>query len=258
MNSVLTHSSVGLQWCQIIWHHRKYVCALLCAPLSLLSYTVLLLWTGTSCIITRGQNIRRAGIPVPDPALPVGWNCPWEAAVTNEIGTGLDWWPGHSCSRTLEDAGCCPDTGHVAGEAGPLWFSQKSVNAPKDAAEIGQMRPLRWVKRIRNTCTVQYTNILCSASFLPFFLVLLNNFKLDTLGQIELSVLTFHHGRKHQFVMFLSWNLLMKKYISAHVVFPFKLGGKKKGDCWVILQCLQRIILLPSFSSSVSIKDTSW
>lgn len=69
--------------------HRKYACAMLCATVSLLSYPVLPALTWYISYWNQ-KTIRRAGIPVPNPALFPGWKCPWEAAVPKEIGIGLD------------------------------------------------------------------------------------------------------------------------------------------------------------------------
>ena len=169
MDSVLKYSSIGLQRCQIIWHrgNMSVPCSVspsdYCPPLSFL------LWTGTSCIVTRRHNIRRAGIPVPNPALFPGWNCPWEAAVPNETGTGLGWWLGSVMCRDPEGCWLLPKHwSHDWERRSVMVEPRKAFVDPKDAADIWIMRPLRWVRRIRNIYTVQYINIVCSAFFLPF------------------------------------------------------------------------------------------
>ena len=124
--------------------HGKYVCAMLCATLAtpgLLLILSFLLWTGASCTVTGWWHVRRAGIPVPKWVLSPGWNCPWEAAVPNEIAAGLHWWLGHSCSNQ-----CWLLPKHWShGWEGWCYMVQprKALMDPKDATEIWIMRPLR-------------------------------------------------------------------------------------------------------------------
>lgn len=124
--------------------HRRYVCITPtdCPPLSFL------LWAGTSCIVTRRQNIRGAGIPVPSPVLCPGWKCPWETAVPDEIGTGLDWWLGSLVFQDLEGCWLLPKHWSHGWEKWSFVVEpRKTFVDPKDPTDLGIMRPLSWVKR---------------------------------------------------------------------------------------------------------------
>lgn len=100
--------------------------------------------------------------------------------------------------------------------------TQKSIDEPKRCHKNMNNEATRWVKRTKNICIVQYINILCSAFFFTFFLLLLNNYKFNNLGQIYLSRFSsWRKRKKNQFVIFLCWHFLMKKSISVHIVFFF-------------------------------------
>ena len=144
MDSVLKYSSTGLQWCQITWHTEN----MSVSPLTYCPPTVLpaLSWY-ISCIVTRRQNIRGAGIPVPNPVLSPAWKCPWETAVPDEIGTGLDWWQGSLVFQDLEGCWLLPKHWSHGWENGPLWLSPGKHLWTQKIPQTWIMRQLRWVKR---------------------------------------------------------------------------------------------------------------
>lgn len=92
-------------------------CPFCCPTLSFL------LCTGASCMVTRRQNIRKLGFlcptkPCPQDEFVLGKQ---QCQMREQQGL-IDGW-GHSCSRTWKDAGCGPNTAHVARKDGPYWSS---------------------------------------------------------------------------------------------------------------------------------------
>ena len=166
MDSVLKYSSTGLQWCQITWHTEN----MSVSPLTYCPPTVLpaLSWY-ISCIVTRRQNIRGAGIPVPNPVLSPAWKCPWETAVPDEIGTGLDWWQGSLVFQDLEGCWLLPKHWSHGWEKWSFVVEpRKTFVDPKDPTDMNN-EAAEMGKEMRNTCAIQYINVMCSAFFLPFF-----------------------------------------------------------------------------------------
>ena len=100
---------------------------------------------------------------------------------------------------------CVPGPGRMLAAAQTLvtWLGKRSFVVeprktfvdPKDLTDMNN-EAAEMGKEMRNICAIQYINIMCSAFFLRFFLLLLNNCKLDMLGQTQLSVLPAHHGQR--------------------------------------------------------------
>lgn len=101
------------------------------ATLCLLSHTVLPALKWNTYIVARGRSIKRAGIPAPDPALSPGWKCPCKSRMPNGIATSPSGWLGSLVYQDWRILAAAQTWGHMAGQYGPLWLSQKRIEWPK-------------------------------------------------------------------------------------------------------------------------------